>query len=469
MRESSRNFQRWARISRGSIEMRILNYSMSKDRRAIEKLVRRESLVALKGAGSRISLTRKVFGRALTPEQAVERIVEDVRKKGDGALFSYTRKLDGFAANAGNIRVTQAEIQRALNHLEYPLEAAIRLAIRNVRAFHTKEKPARWYHNGPQAALGQRWTPLDRVGLYVPGGLAAYPSSVVMNVIPAKVAGVKEIIVVTPVKKDGRVNPTVLAAAYFAGADTILKVGGAQAVAALAYGTKSVPAVDKITGPGNLFVALAKRRVFGQVGIDGFPGPSEVLILAEGTVPAAWAAADLLAQAEHDEMAMPLLATPSYKYAKEVALEVELQLEMLERRQIAADSVKSRGAVIVVRNRNEAVAFANRFAAEHLELLVKDAKSWLTDIRHAGAIFIGPLSAEAFGDYTAGTNHVLPTGGTARYSSGLSVFDFLKRTNMLEVKRGGLKTLGKPTVDFAEEEGLGAHAQSVLFRLGQNK
>ncbi len=449
--------------------MRNLNYSKPKDRQAAEKLVRREPLVVLKGAGSRASLTKRVFGRELTPEQAVDRIVEDVRQKGDGALFSYTRKLDGFTVTPKNIRVTEAEIQQALDHLEYPLEVAIRTAIRNVRFFHTKEKPSRWFHNGPRMSLGQRWTPLDRVGLYVPGGLAAYPSSVIMNVIPAKVAGVKQVVLVTPVKKDGKVNPAVLAAAYFAGADTILKIGGAQAIAALAYGTKSVPAVDKITGPGNLFVALAKRRVFGQVGIDGFPGPSEVLILADGSVPASWAAADLLAQAEHDEMAMPLLVTTSSAYAKEVAQEVELQLELLERRQIAADSIKSRGAIILVKNRKQAEEFSNRFAPEHLELLVKDARNWLAGMRHAGAIFIGPYSAEAFGDYTAGTNHVLPTGGTARFSSGLSVFDFLKRTNMLEMKKPGVKALGKPTVDFAEEEGLGAHAQSVMFRMGKEK
>ena len=349
------------------------------------------------------------------------------------------------------------------------MEIAIRTAIRNVRAFHMKEKPSRWFHGTKQSSLGQRWTPVDRAGLYVPGGLAAYPSSVIMNVIPAKVAGVKEVVLVTPVKKDGKVNPVVLAAAYFSGADTILKIGGAQAVAALAYGTKSVPRVDKITGPGNLFVALAKRKVFGQVGIDGFPGPSEVLILADGTVPASWAAADLLAQAEHDEMAMPLMATYNKKYAEETAKEVELQLELLEREQIAADSLKSRGAIILVKNRKQAQEFSNLFAPEHLEILAKDAKNWLPELRHAGAIFIGPHSAEAFGDYTAGTNHVLPTGGTARFSSGLSVFDFLKRTNMLEMKKPGVKAIGKATVDFAEEEGLGAHAQSVMFRMGKSK
>ncbi len=447
--------------------MRILNYSKVADRISIEKLVRREPLAVLKGVGSRAFLTKKVFGKELTPEQAVDLIVNDVRKTGDRALFAYTRKLDGFDVNPKNIRVTKSEIQKALDQLEYPLEVAIRTAIRNVRFFHMKEKPSRWFHNGPQMSLGQRWTPLDRVGLYVPGGLAAYPSSVIMNVIPAKVAGVKEVVVVTPVKKDGKVNPIVLAAAYFAGADTIFKIGGAQAIAALAYGTKSISAVDKITGPGNLFVALAKRRVFGQVGIDGFPGPSEVLILADGTVPASWAAADLLAQAEHDEMAMPLLVTYSTPYAKEVAKEVELQLGLLERRQIATDSIKSQGAIILVKNRKQAEEISNRFAPEHLELLIKDPRTWLPNLRHAGAIFMGAFSAEAFGDYTAGTNHVLPTGGTARFSSGLSVFDFLKRTNMLEMKRPGVKAIGKTTMDFAQEEGLGAHAQSVMFRMGK--
>jgi len=446
-------------------KMRILNYSNPKDRKAIEKLIRREPLLTLRGAGSRASLTKKTFGKNLTPEQAVDRIVEDVRRKGDKALFAYTRKFDGFAVNAKNIRVTRAEVKAALNQLKPATKTAIQVAIRNSRIFHENEKPSSWFHNGAQVASGQRWTPVDRAGLYVPGGLAAYPSSVIMNVIPAKVAGVKEVVVVTPVKKDGKVNPVVLAAAFLSGADHILKIGGAQAVAALAYGTQSVPAVDKITGPGNLFVALAKRKVFGQVGIDGFPGPSEVLILADGTVSADWAAADLLAQAEHDEMAMPLMATTSVKYAQETAKSVEFQLEGLKRRSIASDSIKSRGAIILVKNRKEAQNFSNRFAPEHLEILVRDAKKWLPALRHAGAIFIGPNTSEAFGDYTAGPNHVLPTNGTARFSSGLSVFEFLKHTNLLEVKKPGLKTLGKVTVDFAEEEGLGAHAQSVRFRL----
>jgi len=295
--------------------------------------------------------------------------------------------------------------------------------------------------------------------------LAAYPSSVVMNVIPAKEAGVERVVVVTPVKKDGRVPDAVVAAAHLSGADEILKVGGAQAVAALAYGTASVPKVDKIVGPGNLFVALAKRKVQSEVGTDGFPGPSEVLILADGSVSAAWAAADLLAQAEHDEMATPLLVTTSRAYAAEVAREVEVQLELLRRRDIARDSLLSRGAVVVVKDRRRMVEVANRFAPEHLEILCRDPRSWLPEIRHAGAVFVGPYSAEAMGDYTAGPNHVLPTQGTARHASGLSVYDFLKRTNILEVKAAGVRKLGADTVALAEAEGLTAHAQSVIFRM----
>ena len=287
-----------------------------------------------------------------------------------------------------------------------------------------------------------------------------------MNVIPAKVAGVKKIVMVTPVKKEGRVEPIILAAAHLAGVDTIYKIGGAQAVAALAYGTKTIPSVDKITGPGNLFVALAKRKVFGQVGIDGFAGPSEVLILSDGTVPPAWVAADLLAQAEHDEMAACLLVTTSASLAGEVSREVELQLELLDRRQVALDSLKSRGAIVLVKNKKQALELSNRFAPEHLEILAKDPNPWFEGIHHAGAVFVGPWTPVAFGDFTAGTNHILPTSGTARFASGLSVYDFMKRTNVLEVKEEGLKVLGKPTVFLAEKEGLTGHAQSILFRMG---
>lgn len=445
--------------------MRILNYSKPADRRQVEKLLRHEPLQTLKGPGTRADLTRRVFGKPLTPVEAVDRIVEDVRRFGDRALFRYTRALDGFAANAKNVRVSQMEIAAALGRLDPSVRKALRLAIRNVGIFHRKEKPSPWFHSTARVGIGQRWIPVERAGLYVPGGLAAYPSSVVMNVIPAKIAGVKRVVVVTPVKKEGRVPDAVVAAAHLAGADEILKVGGAQAVAALAYGTASVPQVDKIVGPGNLFVALAKRKVLSEVGTDGFPGPSEVLILADGSVPAAWAAADLLAQAEHDEMAMPLLVTPSRAYAAEVAREVDGQLERLRRREIARGSLLTRGAVVIARSREEMIDLANRFAPEHLEVLCRNPRGWMPHLRNAGALFLGPFSAEAFGDYTAGPNHVLPTTGTARYASGLSVFDFLKRTNVLEVKAPGVRSLGPDTVALAEAEGLGGHAQSVRWRL----
>jgi histidinol dehydrogenase len=445
--------------------MRVLDISKPAEKRQVDRLLRHEPLVVLKGPGSRADLTKRVFGKPLTPQEAVDRIVEDIKTKGDQALFSYTRKLDGFAVNARNIRVSPSEIRSALKRLDSGVRKALLTAIRNVRLFHMKEKPSRWFHDDGRVGIGQRWTPVERAGLYVPGGLAAYPSSVVMNVIPAKEAGVRRVVVVTPVKKDGRVPDAVVVAAHLAGADEILKVGGAQAVAALAYGTKSVPKVDKIVGPGNLFVALAKRRVLSEVGIDGFPGPSEVLILADGSVPASWAAADLLAQAEHDEMAMPILVTTSAPYAHEVASEVEIQIELLKRRDIARDSILSRGAVIKVSNRDQMVEIANRFAPEHLEILCRSPRSWMPQLRNAGAFFLGPFSAEAFGDYTAGPNHVLPTTGTARYASGLSVYDFLKRTNILEMKASGVKRLGPDTVALAEAEGLTGHAQSVVFRM----
>jgi len=446
--------------------MRLLNYSSAKDRSAIGKLIRREALVPIRGAGSRSALTQKVFGKVLSPDQAVDRILADVQKKGDSALFSYTRKLDGFAATVSNVLVKKEEIKKAFKTIPPALVDSLKVAIEHIRAFHEKEKPQDWVEKTKTVNWWQRWTPVDQVGVYVPGGLAVYPSSVLMNVIPAKVAGVKKIVMVTPVKKEGRVDPIILAAAHLAGVDTIFKIGGAQAVAALAYGTKTIPPVDKITGPGNLFVALAKRKVFGQVGIDGFAGPSEVLILSDGSVSPAWVAADLLAQAEHDEMASCLLVTTSAALAREVSKEVELQLELLDRRQVAVDSLKSRGAIILVKNKKQALEFSNRFAPEHLEILAKDPNPWFEGLRHAGAVFVGPLTPVAFGDFTAGTNHILPTSGTARFASGLSVYDFMKRTNVLEVKEEGVRVLGKPTVFLAEKEGLTGHAQSILFRMG---
>lgn len=447
--------------------MRILDTRRKGDAKAVAMLLGREALVKLSGRGSRAATTRKVFGRDLTPEQVVDRIVEDVRRRGDAALFAYTRRLDGFRATPANLAVTPTEIRRALEAVPASLKRDLRLSISNVTAFHRAEKPRDWYRRGAQASWGQRWTPIDRVGLYVPGGLAAYPSSVVMNVVPAKVAGVREIVVVTPVKADGRVNPVVLAACALSGATRILKIGGAQAVAALAYGTRSVPAVDKITGPGNLFVALAKRRVYGQVGIDSIAGPSEVMILSDGSVPAAWAAADLLSQAEHDEMASCLLVTDDARYAAQVSNEVKVQLTRLERREVATASLRTRGGILVARHAAEMIELCNRYAPEHLEIQCRRPDRWLARVRHAGVAFLGPWTPVAFGDFTAGTNHVLPTGATARFSSGLSVFDFLKRVNVAEVTRAGWRVLSGPTARFAEAEGLTAHARSVRIRGGR--
>ncbi len=446
--------------------MRILCTAKVKDRKAIGKLLRREALVRLSGGGSRAAVTRTVFGRDLTPDQVVDRIVEDVRRRGDAALFAYTRKLDGFRVSASNIAVTPSEIRRALADIPAALGKDLRGAIRNVRAFHEREMPRDWFRRGKNTSWGQRWTPVDRVGLYVPGGLAAYPSSVIMNVVPARVAGVRDIVLVTPVKRDGKVNPVVLAAAALSGATRILKVGGAQAVAALAFGTRSVPAVDKITGPGNLFVALAKRKVFGTVGIDSIAGPSEVLILSDGTTPAAWAAADLLSQAEHDEMASCLLVTANANYAAAVADEVRAQLIHLDRRTTAAAALRTRGAILVAKGRKGMLDLCNLYAPEHLEIQCRNPGDWLKGVRHAGVAFLGPLTPVAFGDFTVGTNHVLPTGGTARFSSGLSVHDFLKRVNVAEVSAAGFKALKGPTVQMAFAEGLSAHAGSVLRRAG---
>jgi len=449
--------------------MRILYTNKAKDRRAIGKLMRREALARLPGGGVRAATTRRVFGRELSPGQVVDVIASDVQRCGDAALFSYTRKLDGFRVNASNIRVKPSEIHEALRTLPQALKKALRTSIANVGAFHRREMPKDWMQRGRNVSWGQKWTPVDRVGLYIPGGLAAYPSSVVMNAVPANVAGVREIVAVTPVKRDGRVNPVVLAAAALAGVTTIFKVGGAQAVAALAYGTRSIPSVDKIMGPGNIFVALAKRRVFGTVGIDSIAGPSEILVLSDGSVSAAWAAADLLSQAEHEEMASCLLVTSDPRYALAVSREVEAQLIHLDRRVVASSSLSTRGAILVVRDRKEMLEVSNRFAPEHLEVQCRRPGEWLKGVRHAGVAFLGPLTPVAFGDFTAGTNHVLPTGGTARFSSGLSVHDFLKRVNVSEVTKKGVDALFTPTAQLAYAEGLTAHAESVLKRVPPGK
>ncbi len=398
-------------------------------------------------------------------EGSVRKIVEDVKRNGDKALFRYTQKLDQVKLSSGTVKVSTRETEHALSSVPRKLLSDLRKAAKRVRNFHKRKLPSgSTFKDSLGNELGWVIRPIEKAGLYVPGGKAAYPSTVLMTAIPAKVAGVSELALVTPCH-GGNVNPVVLAAAHIAGVDSVYKVGGAQAVAALAYGTESIPKVDKIVGPGNIYVTIAKKLVFGEVDIDMIAGPSEVLIIADGSTPASWVAADLLAQAEHDEMAVPLLVTHSRWFANEVAKEVTAQLERLERKEIAGAAVKSQGRIYIVRNVRDAVSFANAVAPEHLEVCVRKPKSLLKDIRHAGAIFLGSLSTEAFGDYIAGPSHVLPTGGAARFSSPLSVYDFLRMPSVISVSKKGFDALAGSVMNLAYSEELEAHAFSVSIRV----
>ena len=398
-------------------------------------------------------------------EETVRTILQAVKNKGERALFAYTQLFDHVRLTQAKLMVTASELDAALGALPTPERTALQIAAKRIMSFHRKQRQVSWhYQDGQGTTLGQRITPLERVGVYVPGGTAAYPSSVLMNVIPAKVAGVKEIIVVSPPSPQGD-QLGILAAARIAGADTVFRVGGAQAIAALAYGTQTIPRVDKIVGPGNIYVATAKRLVFGQVDIDMVAGPSEVLVIADETASPAYVAADMLSQAEHDELAAAVCLTTSRQVATAVVHALGEQLATLKRREIAARALQRHGAVIVARNRTEVVALANTIAPEHLELAVKTPQSWLNAIRHTGAIFLGHLSTEPFGDYMAGPNHVLPTGGTARFASPLGVYDFLKRTSIIQASPRALTTLGPHVIRLAEMEGLEAHARAVQYRL----
>ena len=402
-------------------------------------------------------------------EETVRTILREVQKKGDRALFAYTRTFDRVRLTPETLAITKPEMAAALAALPRSDRAALQIAAKRIATFHRQQRQAGWsYRDALGVTLGQRIAPLERVGVYVPGGKAVYPSSVLMNVIPAKVAGVKEVVVVSPPSPQGD-HPGLLAAARLAGVDWFFRIGGAQAVAALAYGTQTVPRVDKIVGPGNIYVATAKRLVFGQVDIDLVAGPSEVLVIADESASPAYVAADMLSQAEHDELAAPLCLTASAQVAAAVVEALAEQLPSLKRRAIAASSLRRHGAVIVARDCTEIVDLANAIAPEHLELAVKNPRSWLKDLHHAGAIFVGHLSTEPFGDYLAGPNHVLPTGGTARFSSPLGVYDFLKRTNVIEVSPRALATLGPQVVRLAEMEGLEAHARAVQYRLDGGK
>ena len=399
-------------------------------------------------------------------DEAVAAIIADVRARGDAALVELTARFDRLDV-AGTLRVTEDEIDEAMRAAPAEEVEALRLAAERIRAYHERQVPPdESWQDAAGATLGWRWTPVDAAGLYVPGGLASYPSSVLMNAVPAKVAGVGRLAMVTPMP-DGAVNPLVLAAARIAGVDEVWRIGGAQAVAALAYGTESIAPVDKITGPGNAFVAAAKRRVFGKVGIDSIAGPSEVLVIADADNDPDWVAVDLLSQAEHDASAQAILITDDEGFGEAVTAAVANRLETLERRNIAGPSWRDFGAVIACRDMAEAADLANRLAPEHLELLVDDPDALAARIRHAGAIFLGRWTPEAIGDYVAGPNHVLPTSRTARFSSGLSVLDFLKRTTLTRMTPEALKAAGPAAETLARSESLEAHALSVALRLEQ--
>lgn len=398
-------------------------------------------------------------------EGRVNDIITQVRERRDAAIFEYTKRFDGADINAGNILVTEEEIAEAYEQVDPKLLDVIRKALVNIRDYHAKQRQFSWFDSEESGIiLGQKVTPLDTVGVYVPGGKAVYPSSVLMNVIPAKVAGVRRIVMTTPPGADGKVYPSTLVAAKEAGVDAIYKVGGAQAIAALAFGTESVPKVDKIVGPGNIYVALAKKAVFGYVSIDSIAGPSEILVLADETVNPRFVAADLLSQAEHDEMASAILITTSQKLAEQVSVEVDKFVAELSRKEIITNSLENYGYILVADTMEDAIAAANEIASEHLEIVTENAFEVMTKIRNAGAIFIGEYSSEPLGDYFAGPNHVLPTNGTAKFFSPLGVDDFIKKSSIISYSREALEPVYKDIVQFAECEKLTAHANSIRVR-----
>ena len=398
-------------------------------------------------------------------ESAVNAIIEDVKTRKDESVFEYTKKFDKADINAENILVTEEEIKEAYEQVDVSLVEIIRKAIVNIRVYHEKQKQYSWFDSTPQGTiLGQKVTAIESVGVYVPGGKAAYPSSVLMNVIPAKVAGVEQIIMTTPPDKEGKVTPTTLVAAKEAGVTAIYKVGGAQAVAALAHGTESIPKVHKIVGPGNIYVALAKKAVYGHVSIDSIAGPSEILVLADETANPRFVAADLLSQAEHDELASAILITTSEELANKVSEEVDNFVEVLSRKEIMQKSLDNYGYILLADTMDEAIETANEIASEHLEIVTKNPFDTMTRIKNAGAIFLGEYSSEPLGDYFAGPNHVLPTNGTAKFFSPLSVDDFIKKSSIISYSREALEPIYKDIVSFATAERLTAHANSIAVR-----
>ena len=398
-------------------------------------------------------------------ESAVNEILENVKKNKDAAIFDYTKRFDGADINADNIVVTKEEIEEAYTLVDEKLVEVIRKALVNIRDYHQKQKQYSWFDSKPDGTmLGQKVTALSRVGVYVPGGKAVYPSSVLMNIIPAKVAGVEQIVMTTPPAKDGKVYPATLVAANEAGVDVIYKVGGAQAIAALAYETESIPKVDKIVGPGNIYVALAKKAVYGHVSIDSVAGPSEIMVIADETANAHYVAADLLSQAEHDQMASAILVTTSDELADKVSAEIDGYLPKLSRREIIEKSLENYGYILVASDLEEAIDVANEIASEHLEIVTKDPFNTMTKIKNAGAIFLGEYSSEPLGDYFAGPNHVLPTNGTAKFFSPLSVDDFIKKSSIIMYSREALEPIHEDIETFAKAEKLTAHANSIHVR-----
>lgn len=398
-------------------------------------------------------------------EERVSLILQEVKEKKDQAIFDFTKRFDGVEVTAETIEVTDAEIKEAYTQVDASLLAIIRKAKDNIFAYHEKQKQYSWFDSKPNGTmLGQKVTPLQRVGVYVPGGKAVYPSSVLMNVLPAKVAGVDEIIMVTPPGKDGKVNPNTLVAAKEAGADRVFKVGGAQAIAALAYGTESIPKVDKIVGPGNIYVALAKKGVYGHVSIDSIAGPSEILVVADDTANPRFVAADLLSQAEHDELASAILVTTSEELAQQVSAQVDAFVEELSRTEIMKKSLENYGHILVADTMDDVIDIANEIASEHLEIMTKNPYEVMMKIRNAGAIFIGEYSSEPLGDYFAGPNHILPTNGTAKFFSPLGVDDFIKKSSIISYSREALEAVHVDIEKFAEAEQLTAHANSIKVR-----
>ena len=393
-----------------------------------------------------------------------------MRERGDEAVFEYTRQFDKFPADASNIQVTEEEIARAYEETDPALTEVIRKALVNIQKYHEKQKRNSWFDtSGEGTMLGQKVTPMGKVGVYVPGGKAVYPSSVLMNIVPAKVAGVERIIMTTPANSQGKVNPAVLVAANEAGADEVYKAGGAQAIGALAYGTASIPRVDKIVGPGNIYVALAKRAVYGHVSIDSIAGPSEILVLADETANPRYVAADLLSQAEHDELASAILVTTSEDLAERVNHEIDNFLRVLSRREIIEKSLDNFGYILIAKDLKEAIETANAIASEHLEIVTRDPFYVMTKIKNAGAIFLGEYSSEPLGDYFAGPNHILPTNGTAKFFSPLGVDDFVKKSSVIYYSREALAPIHKDIIQFAESEQLTAHANSIRVRFDEDR